>query len=223
MTLIRTSFSLLAVIFAAMLVAGCGGDSSEDEEPADAFAPQATLTAIGDTTRTSKPEVVLRIETRPGDAPIRSAAVTLPAAFLVDQTALGNLCSESELREKACAGRKRMGTARVVSPVYDGALTGPVYAVSGSGGLPRLAFVLGGPADLVLRGDIAVEGIRLKASVEDLPNTPLSTFELSIAGGKPGYLVVSRDLCKTDPQADVSFVSQTGETFEEQIPLRADC
>jgi hypothetical protein len=207
---------------AALLITGCG-DDSEGEPASKPFEPQASLTAVGGTARTDKPEVVLRVEARPGDANIRAAAVTLPAAFIVDQAALGNLCSESELEDDRCAGRKRMGVARVVSPIYDEALTGPVYAVSGSGGLPRLAYVLGGPAEILLRGRIVVRGTRIEAGVDDVPKAPLKTFELRIDGGVPGYLVLSRDICRTDAVADARFESQDGATFEQQIPLTADC
>lgn len=214
--------TLLVAWAAPFLLAGCGS-SSETRETATPFSPRATLTAIGGTARTAKPEVLLRVEARPGDAAIRSASVTLPASFLVDQTALGNLCSERELEADDCAGRKRMGVARVLSPLYDEALAGPVYAVSGSGGLPRLAFVLGGPAEVLLRGRIAVQGSRLKASVEDVPETPMRSFELRIDGGPPGYLVVSRDLCRSEPMADVAFTGQGGEDSAQRIPLDVDC
>jgi hypothetical protein len=214
--------ALLFACAAPFLLAGCGS-SSETRETATPFSPRATLTAIGGTARTEKPEVLLRVEARPGDAAIRSASVTLPASFLVDQTALGNLCSERELEADDCAGRKRMGVARVLSPLYDEALAGPVYAVSGSGGLPRLAFVLGGPAEVLLRGRIAVQGSRLRASVEDVPETPIRSFELRIDGGPPGYLIVSRDLCRSEAMADVAFTGQGGEDSAQQIPLGVDC
>lgn len=214
---------LLLSLALVPLAAGCGGGEDESEEPPAAFQPQATLTAIGGTTRTEKPELVLRVEARRGDANIRSAAVTLPSAFLVDQTAIRNLCSERELEAKDCSGRKRIGVARVASPAFNGALVGPVYPVSGSGGLPRLAYVLEGPATILLRGRIEVEGARIKAGVEDVPDVPLDTFVLRIDGGAPGYLVISRDICRNETSADVSFTSQGDETFEQTIPLRADC
>jgi hypothetical protein len=217
--------SLIAVFVAMVtvpfLVAGCGDDSSEiNSKP---FEPRATLTAIGGTVRTDKPELVMRVDARPGDANIRSAAVTLPSAFLVDQGSLARLCSEGELEADDCRGRKRMGVARVVSPIYDEALAGPVYAVSGSGGLPRLAYLLDGPAEVLLRGRIEVRGIRIQAGVDDVPDTPLKTFELRIDGGKPGYLILGRDICRRKATADATFESQEGGSFEQRIPLRAEC
>jgi hypothetical protein len=214
---------LIAIVAACFLVAGCGGDSEESGEAGKPFEPQATLAAVGGTARTDKPELTMRVEARPGDANIRSAAVTLPSAFMVDQVSLGGLCSEGELEADRCRGRKRMGTARVVSPAYDEPLAGPVYAVSGSGGLPRLAYVLDGPAEILLRGRIAVLGIRIQAGVDDVPNTPLKSFELRIDGGKAGYLILSRDICRTEATANASFESQEGKAFEQRIPLGADC
>lgn len=219
----RPSSALLVVAAVSFLAAGCGGDS-ESTDAGKPFEPQASLTAIGGTARTDKPELVMRVEARPGDANIRSANVILPAAFIVDQTALGDLCSERELKADACAGRKRMGVGRVVSPVYEEALTGPVYAVSGSGGLPRLAYVLSdGTAEILLRGRIGVKGTRIEAGVDDAPDMPLQTFELRIDGGPPGYLILSRDICRTETTADATFTSQGSETFEQRIPLAADC
>lgn len=224
MPLRRPIATAIATAAAAFLVAGCGGDSDESDEPAKPFEPQASLTAIGGTARTDKPELVMRVDARPGDANIRSASVTLPSAFLVDQTALGNLCSEGELETDECAGRKRMGVARVVSPAYDEALTGPAFAVSGSGGLPRLAYVLsGGAAEILLRGRIEVAGARIQAGVDDVPDVPLKTFEFRIDGGKPGYLILSQDVCRTEPTGLASFVSQDGEVFKREIPLAAEC
>lgn len=208
------------MLLVALLLAGCGGDSEEEE----AFEPRVSIEAVGGTQRTDKPEIVVRVAPRPGDAGIRSAAITLPTAVLVDQKALGNLCSESELEDDRCAGRQRMGTARAVSPAYDAPLTGPVYAVSGSGGLPRPAYVLsGGGAELLLRGRINVVGQRIQATVEDVPEIPLDAFRLTLDGGKPGYLVLSRDICANPAVADVRLTSQGEESVERRVPIEADC
>lgn len=217
----------LAALLIGLLLGGCGGGGSDTGEAGTSarapFSPRASLRAIGGTQRTDKPELVMLVQARPGDDNIRAATIKLPPVLLVDQAALGNLCSERGLAEEDCAGRKRMGVARVLSPAYDEPLSGPVYAVTGSGGLPRLAYVLSGPADVLLRGRIVSRGARIQAGVENAPDTPLRTFEFKIDGGKPGYLVLSRDICKGRPMADASFTSQSGESFHQRIPLRADC
>jgi hypothetical protein len=213
---------VLAVLVSAILIAGCGG-GSEDTGSSQPFQPQAGLRAIGGTVRTDKPRFVLRVAARPGDANIRSVAVTLPPVVLVDATELGSFCTETELKTDDCAGHRRVGFARALSPAYDGALSGPVYAVTGSGGLPRLAYVLSGPATVLLRGRVVSKGGRIQAGVENLPDTSLKSFEFTIDGGRRGYLVLSRDICKSTSPADATFTSQEDETYEQQIPLEADC
>lgn len=215
--------SILGALSCAALLAGCGGDSRTTTVPTEPFAPHATLKAVGGTVRTDKPRLVIRVEARPGDENIRSVAVNLPPVVLVDTTAVGRICSESELKADECAGSHRLGSARVLSPAYDGALSGPVYLVSGSGTLPGLAYLLSGPADVLLRGRVVSKGGRIQAGVDDVPDAPLKTFELTIDGGRSGYLVLSRNICGAEAIADGTFTSQGGQAYRQKIPLEADC
>jgi len=216
-------FTCLGALSCVALLGGCGGDAETiGSEPP--FAPHATLEAIGGTARTDKPELVLRVEARSGDENIRSVAFRLPPVVLVDTTAIGRICAEKELESNGCKGHNRLGRARAVSPAYDGALAGPVYVVSGtSGTLPGLVYLLSGPVDLQLRGRVVSKGGRMQAGVEDVPDTPLKSFELRIEGGRSGYLVLSRDICGAEAVADGTFTSQDGQTHREEIPLEADC
>lgn len=214
----------MALFVVLLIVAGCGGDSGDDESAMEPFAPRVSIEAVGGTARAEKPRFVVKVRPRPRDPNIRSAAIAFPTAVLVDQAALGNLCSERELKDDRCAGRQRMGTARAVSPAYGVPLAGPVYAVSGSGGLPRPAYVLsGGGAELLLRGRIDVLGQRIQASVEDVPNLRLREFKLTLDGGKSGYLVLSRDICRAPAVAEASLTSQQGESDVQRISIQAEC
>jgi hypothetical protein len=212
---------LIPALFVALLATGCGGGGSTTaSEP---FQPQATLRAVGGTVRTEKPSFVLHVVTRPGDANIRSVAVTLPKVVLVDATAIRELCTKPDLKSKRCAGSQPLGFARVISPAFQGALSGPVYAVAGFGALPHLAYVLHGPADVLLQGRVVSTGGRIQAGVDDVPDTPVKSFELTIEGGKSGYLVLTRDICAGEFAADGRFTSHEGQVHEEEIPLQASC
>jgi hypothetical protein len=219
----KLTLSILALAAAATAVAGCGGGGSETTTAGEPFQPQATLRAVGGTERTDKPSFAFRVVTRPGDANIRSVAVTLPKVVLVDATAISELCTRKELQSERCAGSQRLGFARVLSPAYKGPLSGPVYAVSGYGALPHLAYVLSGPADILLQGRVVSTGGRIQAGVDNVPDTPVKSFELTIAGGRHGYLVLSRNICAGAPVADSRFTSQEGEVVEEKTPLQASC
>jgi hypothetical protein len=214
----------LCLLAAAVAIAGGGGDSETETTGSTAsFEPRASLRAVGGTERTDKPALVLRIVARPGDVNIRSAAVNLPPVVLVDAEAITGFCSERELKADRCAGHQRLGRARVLSPAYAGELSGPVYPVTGSGRLATLAYVLGGPAEVVLRGRVVSADGRIQAGVEDVPDTPLRSFELTISGGPQGYLILSQDICRGEPMADAEFTSQDGQDFERRISLEAAC
>jgi hypothetical protein len=212
----------LALAASAWALAGCGG-GSETSTPSTPFRPKASLRAVGGTNRSAKPDLVLHVVTRPGDANIRSLAVNLPPVVLVDTTAIGAICSEREWKSNRCAGRQRLGFANVVSPAYKGGLSGPVYAVGGSGPLPHLAYLLHGPPEIVLEGRVVSQGGRIQAGVEDLPDVPLEEFEFTLQGGKHGYLVLSTDICRGQPTAEAKFTSQEGHAIKETLPLRAEC
>ncbi len=224
MTTPLRTLAVAALIACATWLAACGGGSeTTTTETEQAFSPRASLRAVGATQRTGKPEFVFRVEPRAGQPNLKSASVELPPVVLVDPTAIGTFCSESELSEKECAGRPRLGVARVLSPAYEAPLEGPVYPVTGSGGLPRLAYLLGGPSELLLRGEVVSQGGTIAAGVEDVPDIPFDSFVLRIEGGKEGFLVLSHDICQGNPTATGTFTSQDGQTSTEKFPLEADC
>jgi hypothetical protein len=214
----------LLLLAIAVALAGCGGgsDSTTASRP---FSPNASLKAVGGTARTEKPAFVLTVDARPGDENILAASVMLPKVVLVDSEAITGFCTEKKLKADSCKGEPKLGAARVLSPAYETPLTGSVYAVTGSGRrLPRLAYLLhSGSTEVVLRGEILSEKGQIGASVEGIPDTPLKTFELKIDGGSGGYLILSRDLCKAEADAEGTFTSQAEQRRSEQVPLEASC
>lgn len=225
----------ILLALAALAFGGCGGGSdSTSTSPSTSggstsggsgggFEPHATLTAVGGTVRTDKPRFDIEVIARPGDANIKSAAVDLPPVVLIDTTAIRDLCTRQDLKSERCAGHQEIGHATILSPAFNGALSGPVYAVTGYGGLPHLAYVLSGPTSVVLEGRVVSKGGRIEAGIDDVPDTPLHSFELDLAGGKNGYLVLSRNICGQPSAADGTFTSQDGQTHTETIPLQAEC
>ena len=173
--------------------------------------------------RAQNPALQFDLRTRPGDANIRSIAVTLPRAFEIDQRHLGDICSERELVATECAGRTAIGRATTTTPLLDQPLSGAVYAVSGSGGLPRLAFLLNGQVNLVPRADTtSVKGL-LRTTVPIVPDAPVGHFHLDIFGGKRGYLVNTRDLCPRPPRIAIAFTAHNGKTLSQRPRLRTRC
>jgi len=195
------------------------------------FKPKMTIRQKGGkkaTRRSANPELQFDLRTRPGDANIKSLAVTLPAAFAIDQRHLGNICSEKELVEDACEGRTPIGTASTTTPLLDRPLAGPVYAVSGGGGLPRLAFILDGQVSLLPRAEsksvVKKGGIGLlKTTVPVVPDAAIGHFALTVFGGKTGYLNNTRSLCSRKANVRVDFTGQNGKTYRQMVPVKSAC
>ncbi len=190
------------------------------------FKPRMTIRQLGGrkaAKRSSNAALKLDLRTRPGDANIKSLSVTLPTAFEIDQHHLGNICSESELVATQCAGRTPIGKALTKTPLLDQPLAGPVYAVSGSGGLPRLAFILNGQVSLLPRAETKSDKSRLKTTVPVVPDAAIGHFELTVFGGKSGYLVNTRDLCQNTPFVQVDYTGQNGRTLTQKVKVKTNC
>ncbi len=190
------------------------------------FKPKMRMRQTGgrkSTRRASNPALRLDLRTRKGDANVKSVSVTLSNAFEIDQRHLGNICSEKELVEKQCAGRTPIGKATTKTPLLDQPLAGPVYAVSGSGGLPRLAFILNGQVNLVPRADTKTVNGRLQTTAPVVPDAPIGHFRMIVFGGKAGYLINTRDICANTPITRVAYTAQNGKTRSEKVPVKASC
>jgi hypothetical protein len=191
------------------------------------FKPSVKMKQLGGrkaTRRAVNPGLQFDLRTRAGDANVKSVSVTLPSAFEIDQRHLGNICSEKELAEKECAGRTPIGTSSTTTPLLDQQLSGAVYAVSGSGGLPRLAFILNGQVDLLPRANTTtVGGGRLKTTAPLVPDAPIGHFSLTVFGGKTGYLINTRNICQHAPVVKVGFTGQNGKTVTQQVQVKTAC
>jgi hypothetical protein len=187
------------------------------------FNPKMTVTQKGGIGRAKNPQLEFQLKTKPGDANIKSVAVTLSKAWAIDQRHLGNLCSEAELASKKCAGRQAIGKVSVKTPLLDQPLSGPAYAVSGKGGLPRLAFILDGQVSLVPRAKSSSVKGALKTVVPTVPDAPIGDFRLTVFGGKKGYLINTRSLCAHPVVSTIEYVAQNGKKLTQKVKAQSAC
>ena len=176
------------------------------------------------TKRSQDPSLAIELNTRPGDANIKSLSVTLPKAFEIDQRHLGNLCDRTELASDQCAGRQAIGEATTNTPLLEAPLKGPVYAVSGFGVLPHLAFILGGQVMLTPEAESSsVKGGHLKTVVPIVPDAPIGHFRFTLFGGSQGYLSNTESLCSAPTVSTVEFTGQNGKTLTQQVKTKTAC
>jgi hypothetical protein len=151
-------------------------------------------------------------------------AVTLPTAFEIDQTHLSNICSRAQLEVELCSGRAPIGTVSTHTPLLEKPLEGKAYAVSGYGGLPHVAFVLGGQVTLIPQAESSsLKGGQLRTEVPTVPDAPIGHFRLSLYGGKKGYLVNTRSLCAAPAVIQVRFVAQSGKVVNRRMSASTAC
>jgi hypothetical protein len=191
------------------------------------FAPKMSIAQLGgksQTARTKDPSLQFDLNTREGDANLKSVAVTLPKAFEVDQRHLANICSRTQLAQEHCAGRQAIGMVSTETPLLEKPLTGPAYAVSGFGKLPHLAFILGGQVTLIPEAESSsVKGGHLKTIVPVIPDAPIGHFRLTLFGGSQGYLINTRNLCSSPAVTTIEYTAQNGKTTTQKVPAKTAC
>ncbi|MEA2178214.1 MAG: hypothetical protein QOG77_1511, partial [Solirubrobacteraceae bacterium] len=201
-----------------------------------AFSPTLSAKLIGtppdDTRENAHPGLEATISQNAGEAAQQIAAVTLPAGLGTNIAAVGNACTQAELASAGgCPSDSQVGTVAANSPLI-GALSGPVFLVQSAtaSALPDLVvFLNGNGAAIRMRGAISfnADNTRLVNTFENIPDTPLSSFKLTITGGANGLLQVTSDLCDNGlGNIDARFTGQNGKVVNRSEPVEsslADC
>ena len=73
------------------------------------------------------------------------------------------------------------------------------------------------------RADTTAVGGRLKTTVPVVPDAPIGHFQMTVFGGKTGYLVNTRDICKRPAITTVDYTGQNGKQVTQRVKLKAAC
>jgi len=190
-----------------------------------------TLRFKGGTTRNSHPALKATLKARKGDANLARTEVVLPRAFFIDQGHLSGTCTRVQFHEDACPKGSILGHAKAITPLLDKPLQGPVIFRSNGGEreLPDLVVDLGGQIHITLVGFIdsvrkkGSENSRLRTTFATIPDAPVTKFTLGLDGGRNGLLVLSRDICKSDPRASLRMRAQNGRALDRLVALGTRC
>jgi len=180
------------------------------------FKPRFNLRLKGGTTRGAHPALKAVVTPRPEDANFASAVVTLPRSAFLDQGHIRTICTRVQFAAAGgngagCPKGAVYGFAKAFTPILDEPVQGPVYLRSSNHNLPDLVMALKGPPQAPVNVEISARidshkgGIR--TSLEDLPDLPVSRFELQMQGGKKGLIINSRNLCAHVSRAKADFVA----------------
>jgi hypothetical protein len=147
------------------------------------------------------PALHVRVTQRARQANVASAVVKLPKSLALDPENAQAICGfEAGLRAK-CPRKTRIGMAYAVSPVLNRRLGGPVYFVQGiridpeTGArirtLPSLLAKLNGEVRINLRATTDVRGGKLVSTFPNIPDAPVSRFDMRLKGGQGGVLAAT--------------------------------
>jgi hypothetical protein len=197
-------------------VGGCGGLD---------FKPNLKLAFKGGTKRTKHPALksVLTFPKVGDFANIGRAAVTLPQSEFIDQAHIGSPCTRPQFAARTCPKISVLGKAKAWSPLLDKPLEGNVYFRSNGGEreLPDIVVDLRGQIHVELVGAVdtvvSKESARIRTTFFQVPDAPVSRFELQLKGGKQGVLVNSEDLCHSKQRAVVKLTGQNN-AFQKTEP-----
>jgi uncharacterized repeat protein (TIGR01451 family) len=217
---------------------GGGGDafSSADDVPvllsdryqaancaALGFKPKLALDLKGGTRRGGHPGLTATYRPRSGDANAKGLVVRLPRSAFLDQAHIRTICTRVQFAAKSCPKGAQYGYIKAWSPLLEEPLAGPVYLRSSDHKLPDLVFDLHGLVDVEVASRIdSVKG-GIRATVEQIPDAPLTKVILQMQGAKKGLIVNSRNLCGGANRAKVDFEGQNGKMSDFDPVLGAEC
>jgi hypothetical protein len=195
------------------------------------YKPKLKLTFKGSTKRTGIPAVKAVLTQKPGQANTAGASVILPSSMFIEQSHIGNPCTRPQFEAEACPKKALLGHATAKTPLLDEPLKGSVWFRSNGGAreLPDVVVDLRGPFRVILVGFVDSVGkkgsevARIRTRFQNVPDAPVSRFELNLFGGKRGLLVNSKNLCKTDRRAQVALTAQNGRVQKTNQRIATSC
>lgn len=175
------------------------------------FRPRLELKLKGGARRGDYPSLTATYRPRPSDANLRSLSLLFPPSEFVENAHFRTICTRVQFAAHACPGGAIYGHARAFTPLLDEPLSGPVYLRSSDHLLPDAVLVLHSrivDAEVAVRID-SRHG-RLRATVTDAPDVPVSKVVIEMQGGGKGLFVNSRNLCLGKRRATVQARAQSG-------------
>jgi hypothetical protein len=178
------------------------------------FAPKLTATVgeKGATGARSNPPLTTVITQQPGEANSKQAKVTLMSPLAPNAGALSNVCKAADYDADTCPEASVVGHAQAITPLLATPLSGPVRIVEVPGGFPKLVVYLNGTINVRLAGLIALTDQGAQTTFDNIPDVPLSRFQLDFAAGPNGLVATTADLCTQAAKIKGELSAHSGAT-----------
>jgi hypothetical protein len=161
------------------------------------------------------------------EANLAMVKVELPKALPSRLTTLQKACTEAQFATNpaGCPPESIVGAAVAHTPLLDNPLTGPAYFVSHGGkAFPQLILVLQGEGITIdLAGDTFISKAGITSSTfANIPDVPVSSFELNLPQGRFSALTANGDLCAQKLVMPTTFTAQNGAQTHQTTPITVE-
>jgi hypothetical protein len=162
------------------------------------------------------------IKGREGDANLSEASIRLPKSEAIDNSHIKGACTQAQFAASQCPASTQYGTAKVVSPLLDKPLEGPVYLRASNNPLPDLVADLHGQIDVVVDGRISSKG-GVRATFENLPDVPVTEMSFELKGGKTGLIKNRTNTCAQGGHAAALLAGRNGKSVSQNPMIASAC
>jgi len=184
------------------------------------FAPRIDLRLRGGTARGDYPALTATYTPRAGDANLRNLSLLFPRSAFVENAHFRTICTRVQYAAGNCPKGSVYGHVTVSTPLLEEPLQGPVYLRSSDNLLPDAVFDLHGIIDVEVPVRIDSRRQRLRATVTEAPDAPVSKVVVRMQGGQKGLFVNSRNLCAGVNRAEARFTGQNEKQLQRHPPAR---
>jgi hypothetical protein len=190
------------------------------------FSPtaSASVTTPTETARGTTPALDFGFNLPADNSALKKIVVTMPSAIRPTVAAIHRHACKADQAAAGCPGVPSIGTATVTVPFLSQPLSGPVHLIEVPGQLALdMTARLSGQLSVQFNGRASFNGSRSVTTMDSLPDVPISSLQLALAGGADGVFTAAGNLCNSALRADVELVGHAGKSSSQSVPITVPC
>jgi hypothetical protein len=173
------------------------------------FGPGLALKLKGGTKRGDHPALTATYTARKGDANLDDLSLLFPRSAFVENANFRTICTRKDYAAHNCPKGSIYGHVTAYTPVLEEPLSGPVYLRSSDNPLPDVVLVLHGIVDAEVPIKVDSFKQRLRTTVKNSPDVPVSKVVVKMQGGNKGLFVNSKNLCSSTNRAELDLTAHS--------------
>jgi hypothetical protein len=190
------------------------------------FTPKFSVSTGAKSSRADGASLDAKVSSGPGQANIGKVAVLLPKQLPSRLTTIQKACPQETfaVNPALCPAGSLIGTGTAVTPILAHSLSGPAYLVShGGAAFPDLVVVLQGEGVTVdLVGAINIHDAITSTTFANVPDVPVSNFELKLPTGPHSALAANGNFCDRKLVMPAEFTAQNGAELRQSTYIEVE-